>query len=289
VSDQQQRVVDWLDDVLEWLQEPLTEMPIEVVFRRLRLAYDVNLCSWTREEGALMTAMIFDQPDAMVSHSATMAEFMAGKHRDCHPLSAWYSHTPSTEPQTSERVPSRLVPPDRRKIMVAPLVELGLEQQMTLYYRREPTDAAFFVVARDRRDFDADDLVLARYVQRSLVTLDKQVRVLAARSLESAVSTEVGLTGRQLAVLQLLCDGLSTRQAARRLACSPRTVEKHLQHVYRKLEVRDRVNAMRVARQAGVVVKLPTASPDGTTGIHAADHGGAGSDGSDSAAIAGPG
>ena len=60
-------------------------------------------------------------------------------------------------------------------------------------------------------------------------------------------------------MLQLLCDGLSTRQAARRLACSPRTVEKHLQHVYRKLEVRDRVNAMRVARLAGVVVELPTA------------------------------
>ena len=78
----------------------------------------------------------------MVSHSATMAEFMAGKHRDCHPLSAWYSHTPSTEPQTSERVPSGLVPPDRRKILVAPLVELGLEQQMTLYYRREPTAAS---------------------------------------------------------------------------------------------------------------------------------------------------
>jgi DNA-binding CsgD family transcriptional regulator len=54
-------------------------------------------------------------------------------------------------------------------------------------------------------------------------------------------------------VLQLLSDGLSARQTARRLACSPRTVEKHLQHVYRKLEVRDRVNAIRVARLAGIV------------------------------------
>lgn len=270
MTDQQQRVVDWLDDVLDWLREPLTEMPIDVVFRRLRLAYDVNLCSWNREEGPRMTAVIFDQPEAMIMHAATLAEFMAGQHRDCHPLSMWYERTTSMDPQTCERVPNGLVPAGRRTILMAPLIELGFEQQMTIYYRREPTDSAFFVIARDRRDFDADDLVLARYVQRSLVTLDKQVRVLASGSPGSARTTEVGLTGRQLAVLQLLCNGLSTRQAARRLACSPRTVEKHLQHVYRKLEVRDRVNAMRVARLAGVVVELPTGSPSAATEIHVA-------------------
>ena len=270
MSDVQQRVVDWLDDVLDWLQEPLPEMPIDRVFRRLRLAFDVNLCSWTREEGVRMTAMVFDQPDAMVAHAATMAEFMNGKFRDCHPLSTWYDHTPSTDPQTSERVPHGMVPTARRKILVAPLIQLGFEQQMTLYYRRDPTDAAFFVIARDRRDFDADDLVLARYVQRSLVTMDKQVRVLGSRSPCSAVSSDIGLTGRQLAVLQLLCEGLSTRQAARRLACSPRTVEKHLQHVYRKLEVRDRVNAMRVARLSGVVAEIPTGSPAAKAAVHVA-------------------
>ena len=36
-------------------------------------------------------------------------------------------------------------------------------------------------------------------------------------------------------MLQLISDGFSTRQSARRLACSPRTVEKHLQHAFRKL------------------------------------------------------
>ncbi len=38
----------------------------------------------------------------------------------------------------------------------------------------------------------------------------------------------------------------------RRLGCSPRTVEKRLEHVHRKLAVRDRVNAIRVARYLGL-------------------------------------
>jgi hypothetical protein len=40
---------------------------------------------------------------------------------------------------------------------------------------------------------------------------------------------------------------------ARRLACSPRTVEKHIEHVYRKLGVRDRVSAARVAAELSLL------------------------------------
>lgn len=131
---------------------------------------------------------------------------------------------------------------------------------MTIYYRRDPQASCFFVVARGGRDFDDDDLRLASYVQRSLVTLDRQTRVLGVGNGSVAPPrADLGLTGREVAVLQLLSDGLSARQTAHRLACSPRTVEKHLQHSYRKLEVSDRVNAIRVARLAGAVIERPTA------------------------------
>jgi hypothetical protein len=39
----QQRLVDWLDDFLSWLREPLTAMPINRVMARLRVAYQVNV------------------------------------------------------------------------------------------------------------------------------------------------------------------------------------------------------------------------------------------------------
>lgn len=258
----QQRVIDWLDDVLGWLQEPLTAMPVDRVQARLRLAFDILGSSWMDQRGQVLTQMVHDPPHLLDAYLPLVAEFMAGQYRDCHPLTVWYATEPGTTPQTCGRVPDGLVPAKRRAILMDPLVGIGAEQQLTLYYRRDCAAATFFVLARGGRDFDDDDLTLAGYVQRSLVTLDRQTRVLRAAEDEggNGCRPDLGLTGRELAVLQLLSDGLSARQTARRLACSPRTVEKHLQHAYRKLEVRDRVNAIRVARLAGVVLE-PGARP----------------------------
>lgn len=257
MSDQLFRVIDWLDDVLAWLREPRTEVPVVELLARLRVTFDCTGVSWHRQRGVLLTDTVFDPPEALDSLQAGMEEFQAGVNRDCHPLSVWYERTASTSPQTCDRVPTALVPTKRRMILAEPLIRLGFEQQLTLYQHRSAALSTFFVVARSGRDFDDADLLLAGYVHRSLVTLDRQTRTLRGPSDDSAAPrrADLGLTGRQLAVLQLISDGLSTRQAARRLACSPRTVEKHLQHSYRKLEVQDRVNAIRVARLAGAVLE----------------------------------
>ena len=58
----QQRVVDWLDDVLAWLREPLTEMPVHRVMARLRTAFDIVGSSWIEQHGLLHTQMINDPP-----------------------------------------------------------------------------------------------------------------------------------------------------------------------------------------------------------------------------------
>lgn len=272
MSDELPRVVDWLDDVLAWLREPLTEMPVDRVLERLQLAFQVTGSSWLAQEGPLITQLIMNPPDALADYDDITSEFMAGGYRDCHPLTVWYDRTPTSAPQTSARVPTGLVAAARRRILEEPLIRIGAEQQMTIYYRRT-FDARFFVLARGQRDFDDDDLLVARYVQRSLVTLDRQTQVLDhGTPLVRSERTDLGLTGRQLAVLQLLCDGLSTRQVARTLACSPRTVEKHLQQIYRRLEVRDRVNAIRVARLSGVVHDRVPEAParPGPAGLSAA-------------------
>ncbi|MFJ9850958.1 response regulator transcription factor [Streptomyces sp. NPDC101150] len=51
------------------------------------------------------------------------------------------------------------------------------------------------------------------------------------------------VTRRESAVLALLAHGLTNQQIARRLAISPRTVDKHLEHAYAKLRVGSRVEA----------------------------------------------
>jgi DNA-binding NarL/FixJ family response regulator len=57
----------------------------------------------------------------------------------------------------------------------------------------------------------------------------------------------LGLTRRQAEVLQLLATGVGERDIAERLGISQRTVQKHLEHCYRRLGVGDRSQAGAVA------------------------------------------
>jgi DNA-binding CsgD family transcriptional regulator len=58
-------------------------------------------------------------------------------------------------------------------------------------------------------------------------------------------STLDQLTPQELQIAQLLADGQTTREAAAALFLSPKTVEYHLGHVYRKLAIRSRQELVR--------------------------------------------
>ena len=68
----------------------------------------------------------------------------------------------------------------------------------------------------------------------------------------SAVSTftKLGLTPREADVLLWIARGKSNLEIGASLAISPRTVKKHLEHVYRKLGVKSRLAAAVRAGQA---------------------------------------
>ena len=55
------------------------------------------------------------------------------------------------------------------------------------------------------------------------------------------------LTERETEVLQLVADGLTSRQVATRLGLSPRTVENHVQSTMRKLQLHNRIELVRYA------------------------------------------
>lgn len=61
------------------------------------------------------------------------------------------------------------------------------------------------------------------------------------------------LTAREAAVLKLLAHGETAEGIGRHLGISHRTVEAHLTHLYRKLDVRDRLQAVLVAHELGLV------------------------------------
>jgi DNA-binding NarL/FixJ family response regulator len=61
------------------------------------------------------------------------------------------------------------------------------------------------------------------------------------------------LTVREIEVLALLVNGLSNREMADQLVLSPRTVERHLENVYRKTGARNRAEATAYAFKNGLL------------------------------------
>lgn len=63
----------------------------------------------------------------------------------------------------------------------------------------------------------------------------------------------ITLTKREIEVLQLVLEGKSSKEVATSLCCSKRTVDFHLARVYEKLQVSNRVQAMRRATLLGLL------------------------------------
>ena len=65
--------------------------------------------------------------------------------------------------------------------------------------------------------------------------------------------TQIQLTPRELAALRLLANGESNKEIATSLGISERTVKTHLAHLFEKLGVTSRTEAVRVATRRGLV------------------------------------
>jgi DNA-binding NarL/FixJ family response regulator len=65
--------------------------------------------------------------------------------------------------------------------------------------------------------------------------------------------TQVQLTPRELATLRLMADGRSNKEIATALGISERTVKTHLGHLFEKLGVTSRTEAVKVASRRGLV------------------------------------
>lgn len=105
----------------------------------------------------------------------------------------------------------------------------------------------YFVANRSDRDFDDDDLQFVRAVQPALVA------TIARWGPTSLSGTSPTLTGRERAVLGHLAAGLTADAMAHALGARPATVRKHLQNVYAKLVVHDRLSAVMRARELGLL------------------------------------
>jgi DNA-binding CsgD family transcriptional regulator len=251
---------EWLDLVTSVLATPLTFLPEERIAKALMATFDAPACAFHCRSG----------PDTVVQRIYPEGRFSAEQQAEwlrlsieeptCCPLLHYYLRTGDMAPQQVADVPSMFAGPRVR----ARWVELsrchGFEHQLAIPLPVDCEGPRWFVLGR-AEPFDADRMQLARRVQRLIVGLDRQAVALtrwqhpATLPDAGAVAAIVHLTPRELAVLSLVADGLTAAAAARRLVVAERTVHKHLERVYAKFGVSDRVSAVLRAQRLGILAE----------------------------------
>jgi DNA-binding CsgD family transcriptional regulator len=244
----------WLDLTAELVRRPATAtMPHHEIQVLLAEQFE---CRTTFTDVRPDQTLSFDILGGAPTDDEDELDFWRREGTRSHPLIQWFVRTGSTDPMTMGRVPAGWVSAEGRARVMASLRAVELDEQLSIPCRVGAPGTWAFVLGRTGDDFDDEVLALAHRIQPLLVLVARQV--VAVQAVEDAVPGDcLGLTGRELAVLRLLCEGHTGPAIARRLGTAPATIRKHLENVYRKLGVHDRLMAYRVAQEAGLVDGVP--------------------------------
>jgi DNA-binding CsgD family transcriptional regulator len=249
---------EWLDLVASLLATPLTVLPEARLASALMTTFDAPACAFHCRPG----------PDTVIQRMYPEGLFSAAQQADwirlsienasSHPLLNYYLSTGDMGPQQVADVPSVFASPRAR----GQWIELGrchgFEHQLAIPLPAGVDGPRWFVLGRTD-PFGPGPMLLARRVQRLIVGLDRQAMALtrwqnrAATPEAGLVAADVHLTPRELSVLTLVADGLTAAAAARRLVVAERTVHKHLERIYAKFGVSDRVSAVLRAQRLGIL------------------------------------
>lgn len=255
---------EWLDLIATLLEAPPPELPARDLAVRLCATFDLNGCSYNDLDAAAGRWRMGLWPEAgwpagtrsdVVAWSVERAEV-------AHPVLRHYLRTGHRIPAQSDDVPF-----DVGRDIRGEWADFGRStacpHHLALPLRLGPGAHRAFVLGRPQR-FSAPELARATVLWRLLTALDQQIGA-AARVPACPVADDLRITARQRAVLGLLADGLTAAAIARKLGIGERTVHKHLEHLYARLGVSDRLTAVMRARDLGLLPgrALSSASPGG--------------------------
>jgi DNA-binding CsgD family transcriptional regulator len=143
--------------------------------------------------------------------------------------------------------------------------ELGMPHVLTIPLAVTPWHLCAVALMRSGQDFPARGLQLAGQIQPLLGgiyalrgRMSPHQPVPPGPSWPCGPDAGIRVTSRELAVLDLMADGLIAAAIARQLGISPRTVSKHIESIYRKLGTHDRTSAVLRGQAIGL---LPVPCP----------------------------
>ena len=93
---------------------------------------------------------------------------------------------------------------------------------------------------------------LARPKLRTVI-IEKEVYVKEAAAINEKELARLGISTRELEVLQLMSEGLSNQEIAARLFVSLNTIKTHSANIFEKLDVRRRTQAVDKAKKLNII------------------------------------
>jgi DNA-binding CsgD family transcriptional regulator len=189
----------------------------------------LSVCDLARNTRTVVTS-----PGAAIS-AADRAAF--DRHFAEHPLVRYHSSTPRG---TSHRISDSLT---RREFRETALYNdyyrrVGIDHVIAVPLFVDQSLLVSFVLNRNGKDFNDREKSLLDLVREPLAAF---YRLALARSRGFGT---LPVTAREREVLEWLAAGKTDREIGEILAMSPRTVQKHLQHIYEKLGVETRTAAV---------------------------------------------
>jgi DNA-binding CsgD family transcriptional regulator len=252
---------EWLDFVAELMATPRTELPDDLIAHQLGKTFElVGTAYETRVALRRHEQRLYPLNEQFGGHRAEIGGWAAEWAPTGHPLLRYYLATADYVAMPVHEVPDRFA--DRRVRAVWQEIggAWGVPSQLALPVFPSAPQSRFFILGRVE-PFRPGEVALARRLHRLLAGLDRQMQALARFEPGTGAvwerASDVRLTARELGVLALVAEGLTAATIARRLLLAERTVRKHLERCYAKLEVSDRVSAVLRAQRLGLLTQPP--------------------------------
>jgi len=248
----------WLDLVADLMAAPMVRWPFEEVARQLTDTFEAPASTYYSATRGTVPLQWGWPPEHFADHLEEATHWAEHHAPTEHPLLRYHLSTGDAGSIQVADVPREvadarlLVAWDERGRRWG-----GVQSQLSLPLVFTSVTTRALVVGR-AEPFTAQEMWLARRLQRLLTGLDRQILAYSRWSgqtgpLAADAADCLHLSPRELAVLELLAEGLTAASIARRLAIAERTVQKHLQRCYAKLGVADRLAAVLRAQHIGLL------------------------------------
>ena len=121
---------------------------------------------------------------------------------------------------------------------------IPVEHQVAISLPGPDQEVIGVAMSRARHDFCDQDRALLSVLRAPLMAALLRARRRRQAYTAKGCSGLADLTEREIQILRLVADGRTTASIAHALEVSPRTVAKHLEHIYRKVRVSSRAAAV---------------------------------------------